>query len=291
MWSRRVSCASSIIFENDHPLRIAKHFFGSGFFEGGNPGLQPGSRTRMQPSLRGASPAQGGRRRSSRRWSKRSKSGAASSSGIHSRMACQGGSMGSNVSMSKGGSGGGGMSVTDPQRPWRSQNFAEFNHGLRLARPPTASRPFLLLGGWNHRINPPRCRPSAPLPAGKEGFITVALSGGSPVCLPPLIPSAASAERSASRAERDDAKGAQRVRTAGRIKSVVKNLPENDQFSLFAVQRTQSRTLTNLIPIIFVLLEFFAVNKSSCESHPFDSRSAFASAEKQGLIAPWPASS
>ena len=75
------------------------------------------------------------------------------------------------------------------------------------------------------------------LPAGKEGSIAVALSGGSPVCLPPLIPSTASAERSASRAERDDAKGAQRVRTAGRIKSVVKNLPENDRFSRFAVQR------------------------------------------------------
>jgi hypothetical protein len=42
------------------------------------------------------------------RWSKQSKLGSASSSGIDSRMACQGGSMGSKVSMSKGGSGGGG---------------------------------------------------------------------------------------------------------------------------------------------------------------------------------------
>ena len=37
------------------------------------------------------------------RWSKQSKLGSASSSGIHSRMACHGGSMGSKVSISKGG--------------------------------------------------------------------------------------------------------------------------------------------------------------------------------------------
>ena len=41
----------------------------------------------------------------SARWSNQSAGEDASSSGIHSRMACQGGSIGSKVSMSKGGSG------------------------------------------------------------------------------------------------------------------------------------------------------------------------------------------
>jgi len=61
----------------------------------------------MEPSSRGIStglPDVG-------RWSNKSNARSASSSGIHSRMACHGGSMGSKVSMSKGGSGGGGMSM------------------------------------------------------------------------------------------------------------------------------------------------------------------------------------
>ncbi len=80
-----------------------------------SPWPQSGSRTRMKPSSRGIStglPEAG-------RWSKKSKLGSASSSGIHSRIACHGGSMGSKVSMSKGGSGGGGMSMIPSQSPWR----------------------------------------------------------------------------------------------------------------------------------------------------------------------------
>ena len=42
-----------------------------------------------------------------------------SSSGIHSLIACQGGSIGSMVSMSKGGGGGRGSWMMPSQRPWR----------------------------------------------------------------------------------------------------------------------------------------------------------------------------
>ena len=60
------------------------------------------------------------------RWQNRSPPGSASSSGIHSRIACHGGSMGSNVSMSKGGSGGGGMSIIPSQSPWRAEEELDF---------------------------------------------------------------------------------------------------------------------------------------------------------------------
>jgi hypothetical protein len=42
-----------------------------------------------------------------------------SSSGIHSLIACHGGSIGSMVSMSKGGGGGRGSWMTPSHRPWR----------------------------------------------------------------------------------------------------------------------------------------------------------------------------
>ena len=50
-------------------------------------------------------------------WLNQSRSG--SSSGIHSLTACHGGSMGSMVSMSKGGGGGRGRWMMPSQRPWR----------------------------------------------------------------------------------------------------------------------------------------------------------------------------
>ena len=39
--------------EHDHPLRFAKHFFGSGFLRG-DPWPQPELRTGMEPSSRGS---------------------------------------------------------------------------------------------------------------------------------------------------------------------------------------------------------------------------------------------
>ena len=71
----------------------------------------------------------------------------ASSSGIHSRMACHGGSMGSKVSMSKGGAGGGGMSIIPSQSPCsRRENWispARKKVSTTLIRsPPPAPSPF-----------------------------------------------------------------------------------------------------------------------------------------------------
>ena len=65
-----------------------------------------------------------------------------SSSGIHSLIACQGGSIGSMVSMSKGGGGGRGSVKIPSQRPWRrrknsislaADDFADGFHGALAA--------------------------------------------------------------------------------------------------------------------------------------------------------------
>ena len=118
--------------EHSSPGRFAKIYFGGGFsaFRRVCPDLQVYSRTRMRPSSKWISGAchvwltSSPRLRSSR-WSMPSGSGfegfrgrlnqsrSGSSSGIHSLIACQGGSMGSMVWMSKGGGGGRG-SVTIP---------------------------------------------------------------------------------------------------------------------------------------------------------------------------------
>ena len=76
---------SDVVRDNDQPFRFAKQLFGSGsFLERRFPWPQSESMTRMEPSSRRIStglPESG-------RWSKKSKLGSASSSGIHSRMAC-----------------------------------------------------------------------------------------------------------------------------------------------------------------------------------------------------------
>lgn len=90
------------------------------------PDLQVDSRTRMRPSSKWISGAI-----HAGVWSNQSGSGSlgfrgrlnqsrsGSSSGIHSLIACQGGSIGSMVSMSKGGGGGRGSVTIPSQRPWR----------------------------------------------------------------------------------------------------------------------------------------------------------------------------
>ena len=108
-------CSRSMAVRSTGPSDIFGNIWQGYFLVRRSPWPQSGSRTRMKPSSRGIStglPEAG-------RWSKKSKLGSASSSGIHSRIACHGGSMGSKVSMSKGGSGGGGMSMIPSQSPWR----------------------------------------------------------------------------------------------------------------------------------------------------------------------------
>ena len=105
--------------------RFAKISFGGGFRRV-CPDLQVDSRTRMRPSSNWISGAF-----HVGVWSNQSGSGSlgfrgrlnqsrsGSSSGIHSLIACQGGSIGSMVSMSKGGGGGRGSVTIPSQRPWR----------------------------------------------------------------------------------------------------------------------------------------------------------------------------
>ena len=116
--SERKALTASIAFQSALP----RMFLAAVCSGGSASGLQVKSRTRVRPSPRGiSSGCQLGR------WSKSSgaefdgfrgrlnQSRFGSSSGIHSLTACQGGSMGSMVSMSKGGGGGRGrwMMVED----------------------------------------------------------------------------------------------------------------------------------------------------------------------------------